>query len=124
MQQDFDLEEEFGAVQVGDLEGTIEINARMGGAPAIHEFGLKVSLLSIDGCIDIMYLCVVSQCFPPVHVWCRINSWALPISVLPSHQKLEVNGPLNQQRGRLLRNQKPTLLYDSDHKVLVFARDT
>jgi len=39
--QDFDLEEEFGAVQIGDLEGTIEINARMGGAPAIHEFGLK-----------------------------------------------------------------------------------
>lgn len=37
------MDEAFGSVEVGDLEGTIEIAARMGGAPAIHEFGLKVS---------------------------------------------------------------------------------
>ncbi|CAJ1954542.1 unnamed protein product [Cylindrotheca closterium] len=40
--QDFDLNEEFGQVEASsDLEGTIEITARMGGAPAVHEFGLK-----------------------------------------------------------------------------------
>mmetsp|Transcript_40527 Transcript_40527/g.97822 ORF Transcript_40527/g.97822 Transcript_40527/m.97822 type:complete len:301 (+) Transcript_40527:117-1019(+) len=40
--QEFDLDEEFGQVEVSaDLEGTIEITTRMGGAPAIHEFGLK-----------------------------------------------------------------------------------
>jgi len=40
--EEFDLDEAFGAVAVStDLEGVIEITARMGGAPAIHEFGLK-----------------------------------------------------------------------------------
>jgi len=40
--EDFDLDEAFGSVEVSaDLEGVIEITARMGGAPAIHEFGLK-----------------------------------------------------------------------------------
>lgn len=39
--QDFDLNDAFGQVQVGDLEGTIEIHTRMGGSPAIHEFGLR-----------------------------------------------------------------------------------
>jgi len=39
--QDFSLDEAFGGVEIGDLEGTIEIAARMGGAPAVHEFGLK-----------------------------------------------------------------------------------
>jgi len=40
--QDFDLDESFGSVEASaDLEGVVEIAARMGGAPAIHEFGLR-----------------------------------------------------------------------------------
>lgn len=51
--QDFDLSETFGQVEAsGNLEGTIEIHARMGGAPAIHEFGLRVS-----SCYWVLVLC-------------------------------------------------------------------
>ena len=41
------MDETFGSVEIGDLEGTIEITARMGGAPAIHEFGMRVSFLKL-----------------------------------------------------------------------------
>jgi hypothetical protein len=39
------LDEEFGAVAAGDIEGTIEVTAGMTGAAAVHEFGIRVSLL-------------------------------------------------------------------------------
>ena len=42
--QDFDLDEAFGQVAAAeDIEGVIEVTARMSGAPGVHEFGLKVS---------------------------------------------------------------------------------
>ena len=42
------MNETFGQVEVStDIEGVIEITARMGGAPAIHEFGLRVSFVMI-----------------------------------------------------------------------------
>ena len=44
MPQDFDLNEEFGAVTAGDVEGTIELVGRMNGPYATHEMGLRVSL--------------------------------------------------------------------------------
>ena len=44
--QDFDLDEEFGAVVADtDLEGTIELVGRMNGPYATHEFALRVSLV-------------------------------------------------------------------------------
>mmetsp|Transcript_554 Transcript_554/g.1418 ORF Transcript_554/g.1418 Transcript_554/m.1418 type:complete len:139 (-) Transcript_554:155-571(-) len=39
--QDFDLNEEFGAVTTGDVEGTIELAGRMNGPYATHEMGLR-----------------------------------------------------------------------------------
>lgn len=39
--QDFDLNESFGSVTVGDVEGTIELNARMNGPAAVYEFALR-----------------------------------------------------------------------------------
>ena len=40
--QKFDLDETFGAVAPGnEIEGTIELTGRVGGAIAIHEFSLK-----------------------------------------------------------------------------------
>jgi hypothetical protein len=42
--QDFDLTEQFGAVQTGQVEGTIEISGRMNGPAGIYEFGLRVSI--------------------------------------------------------------------------------
>jgi hypothetical protein len=42
--QDFDLNEQFGSVQVGPkVDGVIEIQARMNGPASIHEFVLRVS---------------------------------------------------------------------------------
>lgn len=42
--QDFDLDEAFGQVAAAeDIEGVIEVVARMNGAPGVHEFGLKVN---------------------------------------------------------------------------------
>jgi len=38
--QDFDMNEVFGAVQVGEITDTIQISSRMG-QPGIHEFALK-----------------------------------------------------------------------------------
>eukprot|EP00980_Cylindrotheca_fusiformis_P005917 scaffold1246_cov134-Cylindrotheca_fusiformis.AAC.9 len=45
--QEFDLDSEFGPVVPGDVEGTIEVKGRIGGAPGVHEFGLKVCKRSI-----------------------------------------------------------------------------
>lgn len=39
--QDFDLDKTFGAVTVGNLEGTIEITGRMNGPAGVYEFGLR-----------------------------------------------------------------------------------
>lgn len=39
--QDFDFESEFGAVTVGDIEGTIELTARMYGPASVYEFPLR-----------------------------------------------------------------------------------
>jgi hypothetical protein len=42
--QDFDLNEQFGSVQVGPkVDGVIEIQARMNGPASIFEFSLRVS---------------------------------------------------------------------------------
>jgi len=41
--QDFDMDAEFGTVTVGEIEGVIELSARMYGPAAVHEFGLRVS---------------------------------------------------------------------------------
>lgn len=47
--QDFDMDETFGQVQVSDdIEGVIEVTARISGAPGVHEFGLKVNSLNVD----------------------------------------------------------------------------
>ena len=40
--QDFDLQETFGAVQPGNIEGTIQITGRMNGPAGVYEFGLRV----------------------------------------------------------------------------------
>ena len=48
MFQDFDLNEQFGAVQVGPkVDGVIEIQARMNGPASIYEFALRVSRLYV-----------------------------------------------------------------------------
>mmetsp|Transcript_68439 Transcript_68439/g.198463 ORF Transcript_68439/g.198463 Transcript_68439/m.198463 type:complete len:296 (-) Transcript_68439:129-1016(-) len=39
--QDFDMEEAFGDVQIGEIEGTIEMTARMNGPASVYEFGLR-----------------------------------------------------------------------------------
>ena len=41
--QEFDLDDEFGAVAPGDLTDTIELTARMNGPASVHEFALRVS---------------------------------------------------------------------------------
>ena len=42
--QDFDLDDAFGQVAVTeDIDGVIEVTARINGAPGVHEFGLKVN---------------------------------------------------------------------------------
>ena len=47
--QDFDMDETFGQVQVSDdIEGVIEVTARISGAPGVHEFGLKVNSSNVD----------------------------------------------------------------------------
>mmetsp|Transcript_115022 Transcript_115022/g.171921 ORF Transcript_115022/g.171921 Transcript_115022/m.171921 type:complete len:297 (+) Transcript_115022:97-987(+) len=38
---DTDLDEEFGAVTIGEIEGTIEVTGRMNGVAGVHEFGLR-----------------------------------------------------------------------------------
>lgn len=37
------MDEEFGAVEVGDIEGVIEVTGTVNGTPGIHEFSLNVS---------------------------------------------------------------------------------
>ena len=37
------MDAEFGSVTVGEIEGVIELSARLYGPAAVHEFGLRVS---------------------------------------------------------------------------------
>lgn len=39
--QDFDLDQTFGAVTVGDLEGVIEVTGRLNGPAGVYEFSLR-----------------------------------------------------------------------------------
>ena len=41
--QDFDMNEAFGNVEIGNVDGVIELTARVYGPAAVHEFGLRVS---------------------------------------------------------------------------------
>lgn len=39
--QEFDLDEAFGAVEIGEIEGTIELTGRLNGPAGVHEFPLR-----------------------------------------------------------------------------------
>ena len=45
------MDEAFGSVEVGDLEGTIELTARLNGPASIHEFGMRVSSCGGSCCV-------------------------------------------------------------------------
>jgi hypothetical protein len=45
--QDFDLDDEFGAVAPGDLTAEVQLTARMNGPAAVHEFALRVSTIAL-----------------------------------------------------------------------------
>ena len=53
------MDEAFGAVEIGEVEGVIELQARMNGPAAVHEFGLKVRfnvMYSTDGSLFVTHL--------------------------------------------------------------------
>lgn len=88
------MNESFGSVTVGDVEGTIELNARMNGPAAVYEFALRVS------CVWLFYIClasvlqdlntILSSLVLDRHDvrFIRIHSWALPTFELHSHPKV------------------------------------
>ena len=58
--QDFDMDEALGAVTAGDVDDTFELQARMNGPPAAHEFGMRVS---------ISFVVVVALCWTVHTTW-------------------------------------------------------
>jgi hypothetical protein len=82
------LDSTFGAVVPGNIEGVVEITARMNGPAAVHEFGLSVSFLS--GIVDCQFMRNDLICLQ--FTTKRIHSWDLPISVRGSQQTLEPVG--------------------------------
>ena len=55
------MDETLGGVAAGDVDGVIELNARMNGPAAVHEFGLRVSRLFCTVLLLVLCLFLVIQ---------------------------------------------------------------
>ena len=91
------MDEAFGAVEAGDIEGTIELAARMNGPASVHEFAMRVRVeLGVEKPVLTRSVHCADQ-----HVFSfllllafdddRTHSWDSPTSELPLLQKALLN---------------------------------